>query len=110
MPITTENHHFLNMQSIVDLGGGSSTASPKVEAFNPSNNENCDEMTVPRTLSGGILCNNCGFEIKEKYIVKVDNNCWHENCLMCRTCQIPLSGSTCYSRSGQLYCKEDYIV
>ncbi|VDN91989.1 unnamed protein product [Brugia pahangi] len=108
--LTHEANAYPRSQDIVDLDGKSSTASPKVQAFNPSNNENCDEMAVPRILSGKILCNGCGFEIKEKYMVKVDDNCWHENCLICRTCQIPLSGSTCYSRSGQLYCKEDYIV
>uniref|UniRef100_A0A0R3RS97 LIM zinc-binding domain-containing protein n=1 Tax=Elaeophora elaphi TaxID=1147741 RepID=A0A0R3RS97_9BILA len=111
MPIATENlDHFLNMQSIVDLGGESSTASPKAQTYNSPSGEDCDDMTIPPTLTGGVLCNGCGFEIKEKYMVKVDSNCWHENCLICCTCRLPLSGSTCYSRSGQFYCKEDYIV
>ncbi|OZC08494.1 LIM domain protein [Onchocerca flexuosa] len=115
---------------MVNLGSESSTVSPKVQTFSSSSKEDCDDMTVPSTVpptvpytfAGGIVCNGCGFEIKEKYMMKlisssdsnislqIDDNCWHENCLICCTCRIPLNGSSCYSRSGQFYCKEDYIV
>ncbi|VDP12926.1 unnamed protein product [Onchocerca flexuosa] len=119
MPTAAENlGHFLSMQSMVNLGSESSTVSPKVQTFSSSSKEDCDDMTVPSTVpptvpytfAGGIVCNGCGFEIKEKYMMKIDDNCWHENCLICCTCRIPLNGSSCYSRSGQFYCKEDYIV
>uniref|UniRef100_A0A915PGQ4 LIM zinc-binding domain-containing protein n=1 Tax=Setaria digitata TaxID=48799 RepID=A0A915PGQ4_9BILA len=109
--IAAENfHQFINMKRMIDLSRESPMASPKVRTFNSSSEDDCDDITVPLTLANGIHCNGCGFEIKEKYMMKVDNNCWHENCLICCTCRIPLSGSTCYSRNGQLYCKEDYIV
>uniref|UniRef100_A0A8R1TR32 LIM zinc-binding domain-containing protein n=1 Tax=Onchocerca volvulus TaxID=6282 RepID=A0A8R1TR32_ONCVO len=119
MPIAAENlEHFLSMRSMVNLGSGSSTISPKAQIFSSSSREDCDEMTVPstvpptvpHTVADGIVCNGCGLEIKEKYMMKIDDNCWHENCLICCTCRIPLNGSSCYSRSGQFYCKEDYIV
>ncbi|EFO17777.1 LIM domain-containing protein [Loa loa] len=111
MPIAAENlDRFLNMQSIVDLSRESSTTSPKAQTFNSPNGGDCDDVTVPPAVAGLALCNGCGYEIKEKYMVQVDDNCWHENCLICCSCRIPLSGSTCYSRSGQFYCKEDYIV
>ncbi|MCP9264996.1 hypothetical protein DINM_020160 [Dirofilaria immitis] len=111
MPIAAENlDHFLNMQSVVNLGGESSTTLIKSQTFSSSSEEDCDDMTIPSTVASRIHCNGCGFEIKEKYMMKIDGNCWHESCLICSNCRIPLNGSSCYSRGGQFYCKEDYIV
>lgn len=39
--------------------------------------------------------------------MKVMDNCWHENCLQCSMCFMPLTKS-CYSRDRRLYCKQDY--
>lgn len=53
------------------------------------------------------LCAGCGYPIRDKYLFKINDNVWHENCLQCAICRLSLSG-TCYSKNGHLYCKSDY--
>lgn len=42
------------------------------------------------------------------YLSAVDKR-WHVNCLQCHACRQPLDReSSCYSRDGNIYCKNDY--
>ncbi|KAJ8300958.1 hypothetical protein KUTeg_022477 [Tegillarca granosa] len=52
-------------------------------------------------------CAGCQKPIQDRYLLKVQDNFWHEACLQCAICRLPLSGS-CFTRDMQLYCKPDY--
>lgn len=54
-----------------------------------------------------ILCEGCGHKIQDRYLKKVGDASWHENCVACSICGTLLSDS-CYSRNNKLYCKMDY--
>ncbi|CAJ0947175.1 unnamed protein product, partial [Mesorhabditis belari] len=56
-----------------------------------------------------ISCVGCGFEIRDRYMLKVMEEPWHENCLRCCACQRPLSSNgSCFAKDGRLYCREDH--
>ncbi|XP_049785893.1 LIM homeobox transcription factor 1-beta [Schistocerca cancellata] len=58
--------------------------------------------------SGGAeVCEGCGREIHDRFVMRVSGASWHEHCLACCDCGALLSGS-CYLRAGSLYCKHDY--
>ncbi|KAK3769007.1 hypothetical protein RRG08_036751 [Elysia crispata] len=57
--------------------------------------------------SGREVCAGCGAAIADRYLLKVLDESWHEACLQCSLCRVPLSGS-CFSRDRKLYCRHDY--
>ncbi|XP_022125272.1 LIM/homeobox protein Lhx9-like [Pieris rapae] len=54
-------------------------------------------------------CAGCGGRIQDRfYLLAVDRQ-WHGSCLRCCECRLPLDSElTCFSRDGNIYCKEDY--
>ncbi len=54
------------------------------------------------------LCSYCNMVIEEKYLFKLMDSYWHEECLRCSQCGIGLRNS-CFSKNGLLFCKEDYF-
>ncbi|VDM98160.1 unnamed protein product [Thelazia callipaeda] len=97
------------MQSAVNLSREPSLTFSKVSTFMSSSGDECDDLTIPLdSINNDLICNGCGFQIKEKHFMKVDDRCWHEHCLVCYRCRFTLHGSTCYTRDGQIYCKQDY--
>lgn len=58
---------------------------------------------------GGAACAGCGGRIHDRfYLLAVDRQ-WHSSCLKCSECKLPLDSElTCFSRDGNIYCKEDY--
>lgn len=55
------------------------------------------------------VCAGCQQPIEDRYLLKVQNqnNFWHETCMICAICRLPLQGS-CFMRDSVLYCKQDY--
>ncbi|XP_049829180.1 LIM homeobox transcription factor 1-beta [Schistocerca gregaria] len=58
-------------------------------------------------VAGAEVCEGCGREIHDRFVMRVSGASWHEHCLACCDCGALLSGS-CYLRAGSLYCKHDY--
>jgi len=52
-------------------------------------------------------CSRCKTIISEETLIKVGDLFLHESCLRCDICNQDMEGS-CYTKYGQLYCKEDY--
>ncbi|XP_013147486.1 PREDICTED: LIM/homeobox protein Lhx9-like [Papilio polytes] len=54
-------------------------------------------------------CAGCGARIQDRfYLLAVDRQ-WHGTCLRCCECRLPLDTElTCFSRDGNIYCKDDY--
>ncbi|KAK3088041.1 hypothetical protein FSP39_013846 [Pinctada imbricata] len=66
-------------------------------------------MPVINKLESPSFCAGCGVRILERhYLLAVDKQ-WHTHCLKCSECKIRLDSElTCFSRDGNIYCKEDY--
>ena len=54
------------------------------------------------------LCSHCHKDIKNVTMAKVGHFSFHEECLLCSTCNSALS-TTCFALHGRLYCREDFI-
>ncbi|XP_077189428.1 LIM/homeobox protein Lhx8 isoform X3 [Paroedura picta] len=56
------------------------------------------------------ICNSCGLEIIDKYLLKVNDLCWHVRCLSCSVCRTSLGRHTsCYIKDKDIFCKLDYF-
>ena len=53
------------------------------------------------------VCEGCGLAIADRYVMRVADGSWHEDCLVCCVCHAPLAHS-CFTRSGRIYCRQDY--
>ncbi|MGH0176564.1 UNVERIFIED_CONTAM: hypothetical protein FKN15_077110 [Acipenser sinensis] len=53
-------------------------------------------------------CAGCNQHILDKFILKVLDRHWHGKCLKCADCQVLLADK-CFSRAGNVYCKEDFF-
>ncbi|XP_019844537.2 LIM/homeobox protein Lhx3 isoform X1 [Bactrocera dorsalis] len=59
------------------------------------------EATIPK-------CGGCHELILDRFILKVLERTWHAKCLQCSECHTQLNDK-CFSRNGQLFCKEDFF-
>ncbi|XP_076352158.1 LIM/homeobox protein Lhx9-like isoform X2 [Tachypleus tridentatus] len=54
-------------------------------------------------------CAGCGGKIADRYYLLAVDRQWHVRCLKCCECKLTLDSElTCFSRDGNIYCKEDY--
>ena len=42
-----------------------------------------------------------------RFVMRLSDSSWHEECLFCSQCHSPLVNS-CYYREGKLFCRVDY--
>lgn len=56
-------------------------------------------------------CVGCMKAITERYLLKVMDQSWHEDCLKCSCCNCRLGevGSTLFTRANLMLCKRDYL-
>ncbi|XP_028852511.1 LIM homeobox transcription factor 1, beta b [Denticeps clupeoides] len=55
----------------------------------------------------GSVCEGCRRPISDRFLMRVNESSWHEECVQCAACRQPLTTS-CYYRDAKLYCKHDY--
>ena len=56
-------------------------------------------------------CAACADVISDRFYLQVSERQWHVRCLTCCECKQVLdtnATSTCYTRNGNIYCKDDY--
>uniref|UniRef100_A0A4W4H510 LIM zinc-binding domain-containing protein n=1 Tax=Electrophorus electricus TaxID=8005 RepID=A0A4W4H510_ELEEL len=56
-------------------------------------------------------CVGCGHEISDQILLFVLDGYWHISCLKCSCCRAQLAeiGTSCFSKSGMVLCRKDYI-
>ncbi|XP_043072248.1 protein apterous isoform X2 [Drosophila grimshawi] len=79
----------------------------KTEPFGPpSSPESTNDSKVTRNPDD---CAGCGRQIQDRFYLSAVEKRWHASCLQCYACRQPLEReSSCYSRDGNIYCKNDY--
>ncbi|KAL3870693.1 hypothetical protein ACJMK2_038737 [Sinanodonta woodiana] len=74
---------------------------------NPNVLDNNYSIVLPKVQAD--ICGACGVKIREKYLLRVDEQSWHLQCLRCCICDSSLEDhKTCYNKEGNFYCKPDY--
>nr|AEX38314.1 Lmx [Mnemiopsis leidyi] len=63
---------------------------------------------VPNNTSKSPVCTACRLPIEESLLMKVNDVFWHEQCLRCCLCNVPLSDSCFFDKHQRLYCKADH--
>uniref|UniRef100_A0A7M4EBB3 LIM homeobox transcription factor 1 alpha n=1 Tax=Crocodylus porosus TaxID=8502 RepID=A0A7M4EBB3_CROPO len=55
----------------------------------------------------GSVCEGCQRVISDRFLLRLNDSLWHEQCVQCASCKEPLE-TTCFYRDKKLYCKLDY--
>ncbi|KAM9832594.1 LIM homeobox transcription factor 1-alpha [Neosynchiropus ocellatus] len=55
------------------------------------------------------VCVGCNRVITDRFLLRVTDGLWHEECVRCSVCGDSLQNS-CYLRDRKLYCKRDYAL
>ncbi|KAJ4943593.1 hypothetical protein JOQ06_006092 [Pogonophryne albipinna] len=53
------------------------------------------------------VCAGCRRSITDRFLLRVTDGLWHEECVRCAACGDALTNS-CFLRDRKLYCKRDY--
>lgn len=60
--------------------------------------------------SYGKACAGCGGRILDRFLLHAMERYWHTGCLKCSCCQTNLEQlGSCFTRSGMILCKNDYL-
>ncbi|CAH2311050.1 LIM homeobox Lhx8 isoform X1 [Pelobates cultripes] len=78
--------------------------------LSPVSSSSPRSMTSAGLTQGKSICSSCGLEIVDKYLLKVNDLCWHVRCLSCSVCRTSLGRHTsCYIKDKDIFCKLDYF-
>ncbi|KAK9879457.1 hypothetical protein WA026_006528 [Henosepilachna vigintioctopunctata] len=87
------------------FGGGGPPQEEHMQMHNPTiSNTNNNNNTVR-------ICAGCGGKIMERFLLHALDRYWHNSCLKCSCCAAMLAdlGTSCFTRSGMILCKQDYM-
>ncbi|XP_017902037.1 PREDICTED: LIM homeobox transcription factor 1-alpha [Capra hircus] len=83
------------------LGSPRSLRSDYGGAANPG------PQPIRRAVSPKSVCEGCQRVISDRFLLRLNDSFWHEQCVQCASCKEPLE-TTCFYRDKKLYCKYDY--
>ena len=58
-------------------------------------------------MSPKSVCEGCQRVISDRFLLRLNDSFWREQCVQCASCKEPLK-TTCFYRDKKLYCKFDY--
>lgn len=99
-PLTAS--HVLAAKKLINKCGSTPITTTTSSSVILSNGSSSISSITPTTLCGA-----CCRPILDRYIMKIVDIAYHENCLQCNSCAIPLINS-CFLRDGKIYCRIDY--
>uniref|UniRef100_A0A8C5MH74 LIM zinc-binding domain-containing protein n=1 Tax=Leptobrachium leishanense TaxID=445787 RepID=A0A8C5MH74_9ANUR len=77
------------------------------------NNRTAESTTTAVSNNGSPpkACAGCGGKIADRFLLYSMERYWHTRCLKCSCCQAQLGeiGTSCYTKSGMILCRNDYI-
>ncbi|KAK7945436.1 hypothetical protein WMY93_001164 [Mugilogobius chulae] len=81
------------------------------DSYSPSSLSSCSSSALAVTsVQGSRVCSSCGLDIADRYLLKVNDLCWHVRCLSCSVCNTSLGRHvSCYIKDKQVFCKLDYF-
>lgn len=80
------------------------------DLYSPSSLSSCSSALAVSSVSGNPVCTSCGRDIVDRYLLKVNDLCWHVRCLSCNVCNASLGRHvSCYIKDKQVFCKLDYF-
>ena len=92
------------------VGGGSNANSPAAgHTGNSTGNRNAQAQGG--STNSVKSCAGCGGRIIDRFLLFAMERYWHTGCLKCSCCQAQLGeiGTSCFTKSGMILCKNDYI-
>ncbi|XP_056320381.1 LIM/homeobox protein Lhx8 [Danio aesculapii] len=88
------------------------TSSPKPmnSRSDPASPSALPETMASEAFQGKAVCTRCREHILDRHLLKVNDLCWHVQCLSCSVCQTTLSEhTTCFVREQEVFCKLHYF-
>ncbi|KAF0303840.1 LIM homeobox transcription factor 1-beta.1 [Amphibalanus amphitrite] len=52
-------------------------------------------------------CAGCSLKITDRFLLRMMDASWHEECLVCSVCRVRLTQS-CFTKDNKVFCKYDY--
>uniref|UniRef100_A0A8C8E2D6 LIM domain only 4b n=2 Tax=Atherinomorphae TaxID=1489913 RepID=A0A8C8E2D6_9TELE len=104
-----------NEISSFSLLGGHRVCSCKGNNLHKETMVNPGGSSQPPAVGAGSLswkrCAGCGGKIADRFLLYTMDSYWHSRCLKCSCCQAQLGeiGTSCYTKSGMILCRNDYI-
>ncbi|TNN51354.1 LIM/homeobox protein Lhx8 [Liparis tanakae] len=98
--------------SVVSLGSSGPEDVFEEDSYSPSSLSSSSSASVHTAggLQEKVLCTSCGHDIVDRYLLKVNDLCWHVRCLSCSVCNTSLGRHvSCYIKDKEVFCKLDYF-
>lgn len=96
----------------VDTGSSGPDDIFDEDSYSPSSLSSSSSASIRTvgSLQGKTVCTSCGLDIVDRYLLKVNDFCWHVRCLSCSVCNTSLGRHvSCYIKDKQVFCKLDYF-